>query len=136
MTAPAPASASRLRLAGSLGRGTVLALFSALLVLYVAGPVGWLVSSSLQAESEITAVPPNWVPPHPTLGNFAAIFGAGKRAVTYENRWRGDAATGRFLPSGAENLLPSLKQALKDRCSMGEACGAMRDVFGEYQPTF
>ena len=27
-------------------------------------------------------------------------------------------------------------QALKDRCSMGEVCGAMRDVFGEYQPTF
>jgi hypothetical protein len=25
---------------------------------------------------------------------------------------------------------------LKDRCSMGEVCGAMRDVFGEYQPTF
>ena len=37
---------------------------------------------------------------------------------------------------GTENLLPALRQALKDRCSMGEACSAMRDVFGEYQPTF
>ena len=37
---------------------------------------------------------------------------------------------------GTENLLPVLRQALKDRCSMGEVCGAMRDVFGEYQPTF
>jgi hypothetical protein len=27
-----------------------------------------------------------------------------------------------------------LKQALKDRCSMGEVCAAMRDVFGEYKP--
>jgi multiple sugar transport system permease protein len=108
MKPPALASKSRLKLARSLGRGAMLVLFSALVVLYVAGPVGWLVSSSLQAESEITAVPPNWVPPHPTLGNFEAIFGARKRAVTYENRWRGDAATGRFLPSGAENLLPSL----------------------------
>jgi methylmalonyl-CoA mutase, N-terminal domain len=35
---------------------------------------------------------------------------------------------------GAENLLPRIRQALKDRCSMGEVCGAMRDVFGEYQP--
>ena len=30
----------------------------------------------------------------------------------------------------------SLRQALKDRCSLGEVCGAMRDVFGEYQPSF
>jgi methylmalonyl-CoA mutase N-terminal domain/subunit len=37
---------------------------------------------------------------------------------------------------GTENLLPVLRQALKDRCTLGEACGAMRDVFGEYQPTF
>ena len=37
---------------------------------------------------------------------------------------------------GSENLLPPLRQALKDRCSMGEVCGAMRDVFGEYKPTF
>jgi methylmalonyl-CoA mutase, N-terminal domain len=37
---------------------------------------------------------------------------------------------------GSDNLLPVLRQALKDRCSMGEVCGAMRDVFGEYKPTF
>jgi methylmalonyl-CoA mutase, N-terminal domain len=37
---------------------------------------------------------------------------------------------------GSENLLPVLRQALRDRCSLGEVCGAMRDVFGEYKPTF
>ncbi|HWF55693.1 MAG TPA: methylmalonyl-CoA mutase family protein [Solirubrobacteraceae bacterium] len=37
---------------------------------------------------------------------------------------------------GGENLLPVLRQALKDRCSMGEVCAAMRDVFGEYKETF
>ena len=37
---------------------------------------------------------------------------------------------------GSDNLLPVLREALKDRCSMGEVCGAMKDVFGEYQPTF
>jgi methylmalonyl-CoA mutase N-terminal domain/subunit len=42
----------------------------------------------------------------------------------------------RDAAQGSENLLPVLRQALKDRCSMGEVCGAMRDVFGEYQPTF
>jgi methylmalonyl-CoA mutase, N-terminal domain len=35
---------------------------------------------------------------------------------------------------GTDNLVPHIRQALKDACSMGEVCGAMRDVFGEYQP--
>ncbi|MDE3134048.1 MAG: methylmalonyl-CoA mutase, partial [Acidobacteriota bacterium] len=34
-----------------------------------------------------------------------------------------------------ENMLPSLRQALKDRCTIGEVCAAMQDVFGRYQPT-
>jgi methylmalonyl-CoA mutase N-terminal domain/subunit len=37
---------------------------------------------------------------------------------------------------GTDNLLPYIRQALKDRCSMGEVCGAMQDVFGKYAPTF
>src|SRR5215218_5067610 len=36
---------------------------------------------------------------------------------------------------GDDNLLPPIHQALKDSCSLGEVCGAMREVFGEYQPT-
>jgi methylmalonyl-CoA mutase N-terminal domain/subunit len=35
---------------------------------------------------------------------------------------------------GTDNLMPFIKRALKDHCSMGEVCGAMRDEFGEYQP--
>jgi methylmalonyl-CoA mutase N-terminal domain/subunit len=35
---------------------------------------------------------------------------------------------------GTDNLLPAIRRALADRCSLGEVCGAMRDVFGEYQP--
>jgi len=42
----------------------------------------------------------------------------------------------RSAARGTDNLLPVLREALRDRCSLGEACGAMRDVFGEYQPTF
>ena len=34
------------------------------------------------------------------------------------------------------NLLPPIRAALKDRCSLGEVCGAMQDVFGKYAPTF
>src|SRR5215210_778068 len=35
---------------------------------------------------------------------------------------------------GTDNLLPYIKQALKDHCSIGEVCGAMREHFGEYRP--
>ncbi len=35
---------------------------------------------------------------------------------------------------GTANLIPFIRVALKDRCSMGEVCGAMQDVFGKYQP--
>jgi methylmalonyl-CoA mutase, N-terminal domain len=42
----------------------------------------------------------------------------------------------RAAAGGAENLLPVLRQALKDRCTLGEVCAAMRDVFGEYHPSF
>ncbi len=40
----------------------------------------------------------------------------------------------RLAARGDENLLPRIREALRDRCSLGEVCGAMRDVFGEYQP--
>ena len=76
------AQASGPPLGPRVGRGILLAFFSLLFVLYVAGPVGWLLSSSLQTEAEITAVPPNWLPPSPTIANFEAIFTAADREVT------------------------------------------------------
>src|SRR3954471_11361126 len=48
---------------------------------------------------------------------------AGKRLEELQQAARGD-----------ENLLPPIRAALKDSCSVGEVCGAMREVFGEYQP--
>jgi methylmalonyl-CoA mutase N-terminal domain/subunit len=42
----------------------------------------------------------------------------------------------REVARGEENLLPAIRQALKDRASLGEVCGAMQDVFGRYAPTF
>src|SRR4051812_5834634 len=42
----------------------------------------------------------------------------------------------REAAQGSENLLPRIRAALKDRASVGEVCGAMKDVFGEYQPEF
>jgi methylmalonyl-CoA mutase, N-terminal domain len=42
----------------------------------------------------------------------------------------------REVSRGSDNLLPAIRQALKDRCSIGETCAAMQDVFGKYAPTF
>ena len=40
----------------------------------------------------------------------------------------------RIAARGPENLMHPIRQALKDRCSMGEVCAAMKDVFGAYRP--
>jgi methylmalonyl-CoA mutase, N-terminal domain len=42
----------------------------------------------------------------------------------------------RAVARGEANLLPAIRAALRDRCSLGEVCGAMQDVFGRYAPTF
>ena len=39
----------------------------------------------------------------------------------------------RQAAEGDANLLPPLKEALRDHASIGEVCGALRDVFGEYR---
>jgi methylmalonyl-CoA mutase N-terminal domain/subunit len=39
----------------------------------------------------------------------------------------------RKVAEGDGNLLPPIKEALRAGASIGEACGAMREVFGEYQ---
>ena len=52
-----------------------------------------------------------------------------------DSRWSsGGSRRSASAPRGTDNLLPVLRQALKDRCTLGEVCGAMRDVFGEYKP--
>jgi methylmalonyl-CoA mutase N-terminal domain/subunit len=42
----------------------------------------------------------------------------------------------RAAARGTDNLLPVLKDALRDRCSMGEVCQAMKDEFGAYAPVY
>ncbi len=39
----------------------------------------------------------------------------------------------RVAAQGDGNLMFPIREALRDNCSMGEVCGAMRDVFGRYQ---
>ncbi len=94
------------RLPGLL-RGLALAAASLLLMIYVLAPIFWLVSSSVQTEAEIVSVPPHWIPDHPTLHNFAAIFatGLGYAAPSITGA---DPTSGGFIPSVAGNLLPAM----------------------------
>ena len=38
--------------------------------------------------------------------------------------------------SSEANLLPAMKEALRVRATLGEVSDALRDVFGEYRPTY
>jgi methylmalonyl-CoA mutase, N-terminal domain len=59
-------------------------------------------------------------------------FKSGRDGALVERRLEEIRACAR----GTDNILPVLRQALKDRCSIGEVCGAMRDVFGDYKPNY
>jgi multiple sugar transport system permease protein len=83
-----------------------------LFLIYVLAPVAWLLSSSFQGDAEITSRPPHWIPHEPTLENFAAIFQAREKKVTYETRRAGDPATGGYIPSTARELIPSMWNSL------------------------
>ena len=61
-----------------------------------------------------------------------ANFKAARDAELVERRLEGVRGAAR----GDENLLPRIREALRDRASIGEVCGAMKDVFGEYRPEF
>lgn len=87
-------------------RGAGLAA-AAVLLAYVLAPALWLLSSSLQTEREIVSVPPHWIPEHPTLQNFRAIFAAGLGLVPASPAGA-DPSSGGFIPSVAGNLLPAM----------------------------
>jgi methylmalonyl-CoA mutase N-terminal domain/subunit len=51
----------------------------------------------------------------------------------------GDQVAGRLAElretcAGSANALPAIREALRARCSIGEVCATMADVFGRYQP--
>ena len=64
--------------------------------------------------------------PRPWCGRGARQLAAVDRAL---------AELGRAA-RGAANLLPPMKEALRARATLGEVSDVLRDVFGEYRPTF
>jgi multiple sugar transport system permease protein len=101
-----------------MARGVFLLVASAVFLGYVLAPIAWLVSSSFQSERDIVSKPPHWIPVEPTVENFAAIFAARDKEVTYETRRAADPATGGFIPSTAKNLIPAMWNSLIVACSV------------------
>jgi methylmalonyl-CoA mutase N-terminal domain/subunit len=65
-----------------------------------------------------------------------------RKQVERLTRWKqgrdNDAVTARLgelrtAAEGSDNLLPPIREALRAGASIGEVCGEMREVFGEYQ---
>jgi len=94
--------------ASRIGRAVFLFVASMLFLAYTLAPVAWLVTSSFQNEREIISKPPHWIPHEPTMENFAAIFAAKDKTVTYETRRKADPSSGGYIPSTASNLLPAI----------------------------
>ncbi|MGA2008240.1 MAG: methylmalonyl-CoA mutase family protein [Solirubrobacteraceae bacterium] len=59
-----------------------------------------------------------------------AAFRRDRDTVVVARRLEALQATAR----GSGNLLVPIGDALRDRCTLGEVCGALREVFGDYQP--
>lgn len=45
-------------------------LFAIVTAIYILAPFAWLVISSFMLDAEAIAVPPHWIPQHPTLDNY------------------------------------------------------------------
>jgi multiple sugar transport system permease protein len=111
IAAPSVGAAQRYRTrsgASRIGRAIFLLAASMLFLGYTLAPVAWLVTSSFQNEREIISKPPHWIPHEPTMENFAAIFAAKDKTVTYETRRKADPSSGGYIPSTASSLLPAI----------------------------
>ena len=47
---------------------------SVVLVAFIIGPYLWLIISSISSTSELTSVPPHWIPTQPTLAKFQQLI--------------------------------------------------------------
>ena len=58
----------------STGKRLFLYLVSALLALWLIGPVLWIVDASFQFDNELFSIPPHWIPNNPTTQNYQYIL--------------------------------------------------------------
>ena len=63
--------------------GRFILYFLVLLLVFVTvAPFAWMALSSISPQTELSAVPPHWIPNQPTLERYKALFqGAGERSA-------------------------------------------------------
>ncbi|MCH8342055.1 MAG: carbohydrate ABC transporter permease [Chloroflexi bacterium] len=55
-------------------RGALLYSATAVLAIWILGPILWAVNASFQTDNELFSVPPQWIPENPTLDNYKYII--------------------------------------------------------------
>ncbi|MFE7407968.1 carbohydrate ABC transporter permease [Isoptericola sp. NPDC057559] len=83
---------ARTRTASPAGRGVVgaLLLYALLLILsvLVLAPLLWMLSTSFKTTGDATVLPPQWVPPEPTLEGYRTLFADAQAPLL---RWFGNS---------------------------------------------
>ncbi|MGB5933452.1 MAG: carbohydrate ABC transporter permease [Anaerolineae bacterium] len=83
---------------------------SAILALWLIGPILWIVDASFQLDNELFSVPPHWIPQNPTLDNYKFIITrVPPPAYDYDP---GIIRMGRHASGEALAAIPALKNSL------------------------
>lgn len=83
---------------------------SAILALWLIGPILWIVDASFQLDNELFSVPPHWIPHNPTLDNYKFIITrVPPPAYDYDP---GIIRMGRQASGEALAAIPALKNSL------------------------
>lgn len=84
--------AARARRDAATGRGVVgtLLLYAALLILSVLilAPLLWMLSTSFKTTGDATALPPQWIPPTPSMEGYTKLFADAQAPLL---RWLGNS---------------------------------------------
>jgi len=88
-------------------------VFMVLVLIWIFAPIAWMVGTSLQTEKELHVVPPSYIPPKPTLGNFWFIFHV-EEAMKQRLKETGTF----FLPAIAKETVSSIKNSVIVAVSM------------------
>lgn len=70
----------------------IIYLLVLMLVFAVVAPFAWMILSSISPQTELSAVPPHWIPEQPTLERYKALY-------------RGAGNNGAILPAGVEKFV-------------------------------
>ncbi len=89
-------------------RRVFLYLVSAVLAIWLVGPVLWVVDASFQLDNELFSIPPHWIPHNPTLDNYIYII---TRVPPPAYEFREGVQMGHKASGEALAALPALKNS-------------------------